>query len=157
MREALNRPAFTWSPRTALAYLRHRFCLSTPISKPDTLRLSLLPLSRVMNTKSLIISIIVVFLALTITDILIHGVWLSPLYAATKDWTVSVRKRFLHKVRFLTGLELKPVSQIYVTRRVRSTSRSWQSQRSRQVFLWCKAFCANGATHSVQMGRDSKS
>ena len=38
-----------------------------------------------MNLKRLLISIIVVFLALTITDILIHGVWLSPLYGATKE------------------------------------------------------------------------
>lgn len=38
-----------------------------------------------MNTKSLIISIIVVFIAVTVTDILIHGVWLSSLYGATKE------------------------------------------------------------------------
>jgi hypothetical protein len=36
-----------------------------------------------MNVKSLVISIIVVFIAITVTDILIHGVWLSPLYGAT--------------------------------------------------------------------------
>ena len=38
-----------------------------------------------MNTKSLIISIVVVFIAVTLTDILIHGVWLSSLYGATKE------------------------------------------------------------------------
>lgn len=38
-----------------------------------------------MNIKSLIISIVVVFIAVTVTDILIHGVWLSPLYGATKE------------------------------------------------------------------------
>lgn len=38
-----------------------------------------------MNIKSLIISIIVVFIAATITDILIHSVWLSSLYGATKE------------------------------------------------------------------------
>ncbi|WP_395752310.1 hypothetical protein [Prosthecobacter sp.] len=38
-----------------------------------------------MNIKRLLISIIVVFVALSITDILIHGLWLSPLYGATKE------------------------------------------------------------------------
>ncbi|MFZ4764857.1 MAG: hypothetical protein ACOYMN_07855 [Roseimicrobium sp.] len=38
-----------------------------------------------MNLKSLIISIVAVFIAVTVTDILIHGVWLSSLYAATKE------------------------------------------------------------------------
>jgi len=38
-----------------------------------------------MNTKSLITSIVVVFIAVTVTDILIHGVWLSPVYGATKE------------------------------------------------------------------------
>ena len=38
-----------------------------------------------MNTKRLLISIIVVFLALSITDFLIHAVWLKPLYGATKE------------------------------------------------------------------------
>ena len=38
-----------------------------------------------MNTKSLILSIIVVFIAVTGTDILIHGVWLSSLYGETKE------------------------------------------------------------------------
>ncbi len=39
-----------------------------------------------MNTKSLIISIVVVFIAVTVTDILIHGFWLSSLYGATKEF-----------------------------------------------------------------------
>ena len=38
-----------------------------------------------MNTKSLILSILVVFIAVTVTDILIHGVWLSSLYGETKE------------------------------------------------------------------------
>jgi len=38
-----------------------------------------------MNIKSLLISIFTVFVAVTITDILIHGVWLKPVYAATKE------------------------------------------------------------------------
>jgi hypothetical protein len=38
-----------------------------------------------MNSRSLIISIVVVFIAVTVTDILIHGVWLSSLYGATKE------------------------------------------------------------------------
>lgn len=36
-----------------------------------------------MNIKSLLISIVVVFIAVTVTDILIHGLWLSSLYGAT--------------------------------------------------------------------------
>lgn len=38
-----------------------------------------------MNIKSLILSIIVVFIAVTLTDILIHGFWLSSLYGETKE------------------------------------------------------------------------
>ena len=38
-----------------------------------------------MNTKSLILSIIVLFIAISVTDILIHGYWLSSLYGATKE------------------------------------------------------------------------
>ncbi len=38
-----------------------------------------------MNIKSLLISIVVLFIAITVTDILIHGVWLSPVYEATKS------------------------------------------------------------------------
>ncbi len=38
-----------------------------------------------MNTKRLVISIIVVFVAITVTDILIHGVWLSSRYGETKE------------------------------------------------------------------------
>lgn len=38
-----------------------------------------------MNLKRLLISILVVFAALSITDFLIHGLWLSPLYGATKE------------------------------------------------------------------------
>lgn len=38
-----------------------------------------------MNIKSLVLSIIVVFIAATVTDILIHGVWLSSLYGATNE------------------------------------------------------------------------
>jgi hypothetical protein len=38
-----------------------------------------------MNTKRLIISIIAVFVALSVTDILIHGVWLSSRYGETKE------------------------------------------------------------------------
>lgn len=38
-----------------------------------------------MNIKSLIISIIVVFVVISATDMLIHGVWLSSLYGATKE------------------------------------------------------------------------
>ncbi len=38
-----------------------------------------------MNIKSLLISILVVFIAVTVTDILIHGLWLSPMYGATKE------------------------------------------------------------------------
>ncbi len=38
-----------------------------------------------MNVKRLIISIVVVFIAITVTDILIHGVWLSSLYGATNE------------------------------------------------------------------------
>ena len=38
-----------------------------------------------MNLKSLIISIVVIFIALSATDFLIHAVWLSPLYHATQQ------------------------------------------------------------------------
>lgn len=38
-----------------------------------------------MNTKSLIITIIVAFIVITVTDILIHAVWMAPVYAATKE------------------------------------------------------------------------
>lgn len=38
-----------------------------------------------MNIKSLIISIVVVFIAVTVTDILVHGLWLSSLYGATHE------------------------------------------------------------------------
>jgi len=38
-----------------------------------------------MNIKSLIISTVVIFLAVTVTDILIHGVWMSSVYGATKE------------------------------------------------------------------------
>src|SRR5689334_5614660 len=37
-----------------------------------------------MNIKRLIICIIAVFVAVSVTDILIHGIWLSPVYGATK-------------------------------------------------------------------------
>ncbi len=36
-----------------------------------------------MNIKSLAVSIVVVFVALTLTDLLIHGLWLSSLYGAS--------------------------------------------------------------------------
>jgi hypothetical protein len=38
-----------------------------------------------MNTKRLIICIVAVFVAITVTDILIHGVWLSSRYGETKE------------------------------------------------------------------------
>jgi hypothetical protein len=38
-----------------------------------------------MNTKRLVICIIAVFVAITVTDILIHGVWLSSRYGETKE------------------------------------------------------------------------
>jgi hypothetical protein len=38
-----------------------------------------------MNTKKLVICIIAVFVAVTVTDILIHGVWLSSRYGETKE------------------------------------------------------------------------
>jgi hypothetical protein len=38
-----------------------------------------------MNTRRLLISIIVVFVAITVTDILIHGVWLSSRYGETNE------------------------------------------------------------------------
>jgi hypothetical protein len=38
-----------------------------------------------MNTKSLIITLIVAFVTVWATDFLIHGVWLSSDYAATKE------------------------------------------------------------------------
>jgi len=38
-----------------------------------------------MNIKRLVISIVVVFIAVTLTDLLIHGLWMSPVYGATKE------------------------------------------------------------------------
>lgn len=38
-----------------------------------------------MNKKSLLITIVVAFVTVFITDFLIHGVWLSSTYAATKE------------------------------------------------------------------------
>ena len=38
-----------------------------------------------MNTKSLLITILVAFVTVWATDFLIHGVWLSATYAATKE------------------------------------------------------------------------
>ena len=38
-----------------------------------------------MNTKSLLITIVVAFVTVWATDFLIHGVWLSATYAATKE------------------------------------------------------------------------
>lgn len=38
-----------------------------------------------MNIKSLLITILVAFVTVWVTDILIHGVWLSATYGATKE------------------------------------------------------------------------
>lgn len=38
-----------------------------------------------MNYRSLIISMIVVFITVWVTDFVIHGVWLKPTYEATKE------------------------------------------------------------------------
>ena len=38
-----------------------------------------------MNFKSLIISIVVAFVAVWVTDFIIHGIWLAPTYGATKQ------------------------------------------------------------------------
>ncbi len=38
-----------------------------------------------MNLKRLLISILIIFVALTVTDGLIHGLWLKPLYKATHE------------------------------------------------------------------------
>ena len=38
-----------------------------------------------MNTKSLVITILVAFVTVWVTDFLIHAVWLSSTYGATKE------------------------------------------------------------------------
>src|SRR5207244_4932393 len=44
-----------------------------------------LKLSSIMNTKRLILAIVVAFVVLWVTDFLIHGVWMMPDYRGTQQ------------------------------------------------------------------------
>ena len=51
-----------------------------------------LKLASIMNTKRLIIAIVVAFVVLWVTDFLIHGVWMTPDYRATQRSGAQMRK-----------------------------------------------------------------
>ena len=61
-----------------------------------------------MNTKSLLITIVVAFVTVWATDFLIHGVWLSATYGATKElWRpeaeMMAKMPFMLLGQFLVG------------------------------------------------------
>lgn len=58
-----------------------------------------------MNIKSLIITILVAFVTVWLTDFLIHGVWLSAAYAETKSLWRS-QDEMMSKMPFMLGGQL---------------------------------------------------